>query len=79
MRSRSTMRCELKPSWNAAVCKGDFGRMTVGGADPSPGLRANFGPLGAGAAARRFRRRVPVAPAAARYAHPQWPGFPRHR
>jgi cell migration-inducing and hyaluronan-binding protein len=23
--------CELKPTWNAAVCKGDLGRMNVGG------------------------------------------------
>ena len=23
--------CEVKPTWNAAVCKGDIGRMTVGG------------------------------------------------
>src|SRR6202042_2606482 len=23
--------CEIKPTWNAAVCKGDVGRMTVGG------------------------------------------------
>src|SRR5262249_15782084 len=23
--------CEIKPSWNAAVCEGDVGRMTVGG------------------------------------------------
>src|SRR5213075_2379245 len=22
--------CEIKPTWNAAVCKGDVGRMTVG-------------------------------------------------
>jgi cell migration-inducing and hyaluronan-binding protein len=23
--------CEIKPTWNAAVCKGDVGRMTIGG------------------------------------------------
>ena len=23
--------CEIKPAWNAAVCKGDVGRMNVGG------------------------------------------------
>ncbi len=23
--------CEIKPSWNAAVCQGDFGRLSVGG------------------------------------------------
>jgi cell migration-inducing and hyaluronan-binding protein len=26
-----TQACEIKPTWNAAVCKGDVGRMTVGG------------------------------------------------
>ena len=24
--------CEIKPTWNAAVCKGDVGRMNFGGA-----------------------------------------------
>ncbi len=24
--------CQIKPTWNAAVCKGDVGRLTVGGA-----------------------------------------------
>ena len=40
--------CEIKPTWNAAVCKGDFGRMTVGtgggpvgfGGPGAPGARA---------------------------------------
>ena len=27
-----TEACEIKPTWNAAVCKGDVGRMNVGGA-----------------------------------------------
>jgi cell migration-inducing and hyaluronan-binding protein len=52
--------CELKPAWNAAVCKGDFGRMQIGapggargggaprGAAPAPGATA-----GPGAAAGR--------------------------
>ncbi len=35
--------CEIKPTWNAAVCKGDVGRMTVGGAIAPPGF-AGFGP-----------------------------------
>jgi len=35
--------CEIKPTWNAAVCKGDVGRMTVGGAVAPPGF-AGFGP-----------------------------------
>lgn len=33
--------CEIKPSWNAAICKGDYGRLVVGGEPPIPG----FGPL----------------------------------
>ncbi|MET0282791.1 MAG: G8 domain-containing protein [Steroidobacteraceae bacterium] len=27
--------CEIKPSWNAAVCKGDIGRLNVGGGAPA--------------------------------------------
>jgi cell migration-inducing and hyaluronan-binding protein len=39
--------CEIKPTWNAAVCKGDYGRLAVGG----PGGGGGFGgPPGAGAA-----------------------------
>ncbi len=36
--------CEIKPSWNAAVCKGDFGRLNIGG------IGGGFGGRGAGAA-----------------------------
>jgi cell migration-inducing and hyaluronan-binding protein len=35
--------CEIKPTWNAAVCKGDVGRMTVGGGG---GRGAGAGPGG---------------------------------
>src|ERR1700733_9927329 len=46
--------CEIKPTWNAAVCKGDVGRMTVG-APASGGGRggrgAGAGPGGRGGAA----------------------------
>jgi len=38
--------CEIKPTWNAAVCKGDVGRLTIGGA---PGA-GRGGPGGPGAA-----------------------------
>src|SRR6185295_17116521 len=31
--------CEIKPAWNAAVCKGDVGRLNVGG----PGGGGGFG------------------------------------
>src|SRR5262245_39346075 len=29
--------CEVKPTWNAAVCKGDVGRMNIGAAAPGGG------------------------------------------
>src|SRR5579863_5159195 len=37
--------CEIKPTWNAAVCKGDVGRLNVGG----PGGAGGFGGFGGGA------------------------------
>jgi cell migration-inducing and hyaluronan-binding protein len=40
--------CEIKPSWNAALCRGDVGRLTIGGGAGGPG-RGFFGaPAGAG-------------------------------
>ena len=36
--------CEVKPTWNAVVCKGDVGRMTVGGGGGAVG----FGGFGGG-------------------------------
>jgi cell migration-inducing and hyaluronan-binding protein len=37
--------CEMKPTWNAAVCKGDFGRLAVGGpGDGAPGIPGFGGP-----------------------------------
>jgi cell migration-inducing and hyaluronan-binding protein len=36
--------CEAKPTWNAVVCKGDIGRMTVGGGGGAVG----FGGFGGG-------------------------------
>ena len=39
--------CEVKPTWNAAVCKGDIGRMNVGGGGGAVG----FGGFGGGARA----------------------------
>jgi cell migration-inducing and hyaluronan-binding protein len=45
--------CEIKPDWNAAVCKGDIGRLTFGGAGGAPRFggpcSAGAGCLGAGA------------------------------
>jgi G8 domain len=42
--------CEIKPTWNAAVCKGDVGRMTVGGGGGG-GARGGGAGLGARGAA----------------------------
>jgi G8 domain-containing protein len=40
--------CEVKPTWNAVVCKGDVGRMTVGGGGGAVGF-GGFGGGGRGA------------------------------
>jgi cell migration-inducing and hyaluronan-binding protein len=42
--------CEIKPTWNAAVCKGDIGRLTFGGpgGPGGPGGGGGFGGAGAG-------------------------------
>ena len=51
--------CEIKPTWNAAVCKGDVGRLNVGGAGGGGrgGRGAAAGPGGPGAACRPWWRR----------------------
>ena len=39
-----TGACEIKPTWNAAVCKGDVGRMNIGGGGGGGGFgRGGFG------------------------------------
>jgi cell migration-inducing and hyaluronan-binding protein len=46
--------CEIKPAWNAAVCKGDVGRLTFGGAPQAGGpCSTGAGCAGAGAAPAR--------------------------
>ena len=52
--------CEIKPTWNAAVCKGDIGRLTFGGAGgaaraggPCSGAGCGGAAAGPGAAAPR--------------------------
>jgi cell migration-inducing and hyaluronan-binding protein len=56
-----TEACEIKPTWNAAVCKGDIGRLTFGGGGGFGGARgagpARGAAVGPGAA--------PAPPAAA--------------
>src|SRR5579872_2159332 len=58
--------CEIKPTWNAAVCKGDYGRLAVGapGAAAGPGA-PGAGPGGVAAAVRALApggRRGPAPP-----------------
>jgi hypothetical protein len=45
--------CEVKPTWNAAVCKGDIGRMTVGGGGGAVGFGGFGGGGGRGGGAAR--------------------------
>jgi hypothetical protein len=39
--------CEIKPAWNAAVCKGDVGRLAIGAPGPVAALVPGAGPGGA--------------------------------
>jgi cell migration-inducing and hyaluronan-binding protein len=71
--------CERKPSWNAAVCRGDFGRVNFGGvgggargAAAGPGAATGRG--GAGVGARPAAATVPAA--AAGRGRPGGPGAP---
>jgi len=48
--------CQIKPDWNAAVCKGDMGRMQIGAGGAGGGARGGFGAAGGpGAAGGRGR------------------------
>jgi cell migration-inducing and hyaluronan-binding protein len=61
--------CEVKPTWNAAVCKGDVGRMNIGagggGRGGAPGGRGGAPGAAPGAAAGRGGAGAPGAQAAA--------------
>ena len=60
-----TQACEIKPTWNAAVCKGDVGRLNVGGAGGGGrGAGPGRGGPGAGPGAGAGRG-APGAPGAA--------------
>jgi len=67
--------CEIKPTWNAAVCKGDVGRFTVG-ALGGPGLPGFGGRPGAGPA-RGAATGAGAAPAPRPAAGPGGPPFGR--
>jgi cell migration-inducing and hyaluronan-binding protein len=43
-----TEACDIKPTWNAAVCRGDVGRLSIGNAGGGGG-RGGFGARGGGA------------------------------
>jgi len=53
--------CEIKPSWGAAVCQGDFGRLSIGG--PGGGFGGPGGPRGPGGPGAA-QARAGAAPAA---------------
>src|SRR5690606_14574313 len=55
--------CEIKPSWGAAVCQGDFGRLSVGG--PGGGGFGGFGGPGGAAGPGAAQGRGGAGPAAA--------------
>jgi len=55
--------CQIQPTWNAAVCPGDIGRLTFGGGGGGFGRRG--GGAGPGAAAAGGRGAAPVAAAGA--------------
>jgi cell migration-inducing and hyaluronan-binding protein len=67
--------CEMKPSWNAAICRGDLGRVSVGavggpGAFPVAAPGAAAGAPRAPAAAPAEAPRAPAAPPAGAGARP---------
>jgi len=67
-----TQACEIKPTWNAAVCRGDVGRLAFAGppgAPRGPGAGGPGAPRGPGALAGR-----PAGPAVAAAAPGPGPG-----
>jgi len=64
-----TKACVIKPTWNAAICKGDVGRLNFAGPPRAPGA----GPGGFGAAPPRAGAAGPGAPAARPPAPPPQP------
>jgi cell migration-inducing and hyaluronan-binding protein len=70
-----TTACEIKPTWNAAVCKGDIGRLSFGGPGGAPvgggrganlyGAAAPAGAAGPGAAGAAGAAAGPGGPAPA--------------
>jgi cell migration-inducing and hyaluronan-binding protein len=73
--------CEVKPSWNAAVCRGDIGRMNVGGGGDPVGFGGfgGGGPPGAGVPGAGPGAGVPSAAAATPVVYAIAPGGGRIR
>ena len=67
--------CEVKSTWNAAVCRGDIGRMNVGGGGGAVGFGGGGAP-GGGAAARPVAGAAPGAAAPAAPPRPAAPATP---
>jgi cell migration-inducing and hyaluronan-binding protein len=66
--------CEVKPTWNAAVCKGDIGRMNVGGGGGAVGFGGFGGRRGGGPGAGPGRGGAPGPGAGAPRAGGAGPG-----
>jgi cell migration-inducing and hyaluronan-binding protein len=66
--------CEVKPTWNAAVCKGDIGRMNVGGGGGAVGFGGFGGRRGGGPGAGPARGGAPGPGAGAPRAGGAGPG-----
>jgi hypothetical protein len=65
--------CEVKPTWNAAVCKGDVGRLAVGAPGPVAAPRPGAGGGAAAAAAVAAVRPGPGGPGGRAAGPPQPP------
>ena len=58
-------RCEMKPTWGAAVCKGDMGRMGISAAAPGGAGAGRGGPAAGGPGGPGTAKGAPGAPPAA--------------
>jgi cell migration-inducing and hyaluronan-binding protein len=54
--------CQIKPTWNAAVCKGDYGRMNFAAPRPAAGAGQGAGGPGTGGFVRRAAGTPPAQP-----------------
>ncbi len=73
--------CEVKPTWNAAVCKGDVGRMNVGGGGGAVGFGARWRSRAGGPGAGPHEAELPVLalPVPQSWRSRSWRRCPRSR